>query len=202
MASPGTSEQAFSLSSHADVRVRDFNSEFGNEAAIKIDPDKTLVKDLKQKFAKMTCTLFTSLHLMVDKKELENDKRLSQYNLASGCIVPCVSGSRRMSFGAPSMHVPQRKLEANGHSANGHNAELSPVWRRADPGLWLEGKCENNICVAYSKTVVMNAGFTDLDFISEKRMIHKSKCPMCYEKVTPISFGFNRCIWDNCWPED
>lgn len=181
---------AFFSSSHADVCVRDLNSEFGNEAAIKIDLDKSLVKDLKQKFAKMTCTLFTSLHLMVDKKELENDKRLSQYNLAGGCIVPCVSGARKMSFGVLYMHIPQANMEENGHSA-----ELSPVWRSAAPGLWLEGKCANEICVAYSKAVVMNVGFTDLDFVSEKHVICKSKCPMCYEKVTPTSLGLNRCSW-------
>ncbi len=174
-------------SSHADVCVRDLNSEFGNEAAIKIDLDKSLVKDLKQKFAKMTCTLFTSLHLMVDKKELENDKRLSQYNLAGGCIVPCVSGAGKMSFGVPLMHIPEEN--------DGRSAELSPVWRSAAPGLWLEGKCVNEICVAYSKPVVMNVGFTNLDFVSEKHVIRKSKCPMCYEKVIPTVFGFNRCNW-------
>lgn len=178
-------------SRHTDVCVRDLNSEFGNEAFIKVDLEKNQVKDLKQRFAKMTCTSLSSLHLMVEDKELENSKKLSQYNLSSGCIVPQMAVPKSVSFGVPpSLHIPQD----NGRS-NSHSSVLCPVWRNAAPGLWLEGKCVNEICVAHSKMVVMNVGFSDLDFISEKHIMRKSKCPMCYEKVLPTSFGFSKCNW-------
>ena len=187
-------------SSLVDVHIKEINMEHGNEAAIKIDLDKSLVKDLKQKFAKMTCTFLPNLHLVFGRKELENDQRLSDYNLTSGCVVPCMSGGeRRRMFPAPHIHIPSHlQLPENAHLGNGHDAGVighsghSPVWRRATPGLWLEGVCCNEICVAYSKYVVMNQGFADLDFMSDK---HKYQCPMCYEQVSPVAYGLNRCEW-------
>lgn len=195
-------------SSHVDVHIKEIHMEYGNEAAIKIDLDKSRVKDLKQKFAKMTCTFFPNLHLVFGKKELENDKRLSDYNLTGGCVVPCMSGDRKLSLGTSYMHIPE--AEENGHTTLRNSREESctshhqsdeeqqrfpnhaPVWRRAAPGLWLEGRCSNEICVAYSKLVVMNQGFTHLDFVNER---HSCKCPMCYERVSPTAYGINRCEW-------
>lgn len=177
-------------SSQVDVHIKEINRENGNEAAIKMDLDKSHVKDLKQKFARMTGSFFASMHLVFDKKELENDKRLSDYNLTSGCVVPCISGGSRTKFGTPYVHISLGDTMEDGVYSG--LSGLSPVWRRATPGMWLEGKCTNEICVARSKMVVMNQGYTDLDFVSEW---HKSKCPMCYERVTPTMCGFNRCEW-------
>lgn len=172
-------------SSYIDVHIKETDLEYGNEADIKMDLDRSHVKDLKQKFAKMTCTFFPSLHLIFDKKELEDGKRLSDCNLTSGSVVPCISGERgrKLSFGTPYVHIPQNNLQGRGDG-------LTPAWRRATSGMWLEGKCCNKICVAYLKVVVMNQGFTDLDFINER---YRCKCPMCYELVIPVAYGFNRC---------
>lgn len=175
-------------SDHVDVHIKDTTIENGNEAAIKMDFDQSYVKDLKQRFAKMTCTFFPNLHFIFEKKELENDRKMSDYNLTSGCVVSCLCCSARTrttSFGPYVYISPYR-------DQHGHNDGLSPVWHQATPGLWLEGKCSNKICVANSRLVIMNQGFTDLDFTSES---HGCKCPMCYETVIPTGFGFSRCVW-------
>ncbi len=168
-------------SDHVDVHIKETTTEDGYEAAIKMDFDRSYVKDLKQMFAKMTCTFFPNLHFIFEKKELENDKKMSEYNLTNGCVVSCLCGKGRTvsSFGTPYVYVSEF-------------GQLPPVWRRATPGMWLEGKCSNKICLAHSKLVVMNQGFTDLDFTSER---HNCKCPMCYEGVVPTGCGFSRCEW-------
>ena len=176
-------------SKQVDVHIRDTTMENGNEVAIKLDFDRTCVKDLKQKFAKMTCTLFPSLRFIYEKKELENDRRMSDYNLTNGSVVSCLCTSARnrtANFATPHVYISPYRDQ------NGVYNGLSPVWRRATPGLWLEGECRNKICVAFSRLVIMNQGFSDLDFISER---HACKCPMCYEAVVPVAFGFNRCKW-------
>lgn len=176
-------------SEHVDVHIKDTTMENGDEAAIKMDFDRSYVKDLKQMFAKMTCTFSPNLHFIFEKRELENDRKMSDYNLTNGCVVSCLCRSARTrtaSFESPYVYISPYRDQHGDYNG------LSPVWRQATPGLWLEGKCSNKICVAYSRLVIMNEGFTDLDFTSER---HSCKCPMCYEKVIPTGFGFTRCAW-------
>ena len=174
-------------SDHADLHIKETAKEDGNEAAIKMDVDRSYIRDLKQRFAKMTCNFFPNLHFIFEKRELENDKKISEYNLTNGSVVSCLCGKNRtVSFGTPYIYVTPYRDRGEDYDT------LSPVWRRATPGMWLEGKCSNKICVAHSKLVVMNQGFADLDFTNEKL---GCKCPMCYERVVPTGCGFNRCEW-------
>ena len=184
-------------SSHADLCVREVNEEDDIEAVIKSDLKRDNVKDLKLKFARMTCRLVNAIHFIFEQKELENEKQLSDCKLISGSVVPCIYSERRLSFGTPYIYITQQgghhddmALLQKGSPADG--AGPSPVWRRATPGMWLEGLCMNHICPAYSKMVVMNQGFTDLDFITEE---HSCKCPICYTVITPVLCGFNKCRW-------
>lgn len=176
-------------SKHVDVHIRDITKEDGNEVAIKMDLDQTCVKDLKQMFAKMTCTLLPTLRFIFGREELENDRRISDYNLTKGSVVSCLCTSARnrtANFTTPHMYISPYRDQ------NGVHNGLFPVWRRATPGLWLEGECRNKICVAFSRLVIVNQGFADLDFTSERNIC---KCPMCYEEVVPVAFGFSRCKW-------
>lgn len=70
-------------------------------------------------------------------------------------------------------------------------SDKAPEWRRAAPGMWLEGECTNEGCKAHKKMVVMNWGYYDFDFINES---HRCKCLMCNE-VVPSTCGFNNCCW-------
>lgn len=181
----------------ADVHIKEANKEpeLGNEATIKMDLDRNYVRDLKQKFAMMTCSLISNLHLVFEKRKLENDKRLCDCNLTNGCVVPCVSVNssaiNRKAFGPQYVQVSSSNTD---HLQLQENGGHSPAWRRVAPGMWLEGKCGNDICVAYSRLVVMNQGFTDLDFVRDG-VKHGCKCPMCYANIAPTACGFSRCEW-------
>ena len=71
--------------------------------------------------------------------------------------------------------------------------DKAPDWRRAAPGMWVEGKCTNEGCKAHKKMVIMKSGYSDFDFINES---DTCKCPMCAEPVVPLTCGFNRCQWN------
>ena len=68
----------------------------------------------------------------------------------------------------------------------------APRWRRASPGLSVEGKCANEKCEANGNKVIINMGFCK--FLLPFDM-HKCKCPLCDTQVMPITCGFNNCRW-------
>ena len=74
----------------------------------------------------------------------------------------------------------------------------APNWRRASPGLCIEGRCANRRCKAYDHTVIMDQGYTKFDLINDLCMC---KCPMCDEGVEPVTCGFNNCEWKMIWRE-
>lgn len=188
-------------SSLADMNIRETNEDGDIHATIKSVLKGESVKDLKLKFARMTCRLrlVDAIHLFFEQKELEDDRLLSDYTLSSGSVISCIYSGRKLNFGTPYIYVTQQ--DHNRDKIKGLHpkkdtsvagVDPSPAWRRATPGMWLEGICMNQICPAYSKMVVMNQGFTNLDFITE---LHNCKCPICYTITTPIRCGFNMCSW-------
>ena len=173
-----------------DLKVTEVGHECDGEAKIRVNLEKDLVKDLKKRYSLMTELLVCDIQFTLNygRELLENGAKLSDYKLTEDSLITFVPIKRRRCEmqGIPLENIadfsPQtRKL-----------AILTPVWRRATPGILLEGICNNELCLAYSEVVVMNQGFVDIDFINEKRGF---KCPMCYEVVIPIAFGFNRCQW-------
>ena len=71
-------------------------------------------------------------------------------------------------------------------------SDEAPDWRIAYPGLCIEGECANRMCEAYGHMVIMNKGWTEFDLINDS---HLCKCPICKERVVPITCGFNNCKW-------
>jgi hypothetical protein len=68
----------------------------------------------------------------------------------------------------------------------------APKWRKSRPGICIESLCKNELCEAYNKFVVVNKSFGRFDMILDKQ---KCFCPMCKEKVKPITMGANNCWW-------
>ncbi len=68
----------------------------------------------------------------------------------------------------------------------------APKWRRAEPGLCLEGKCTNVACHAHGSMVIVNMGFSDFDLSLQ---YDDCFCPLCLEPVAPMKPGFNNCFW-------
>ena len=70
----------------------------------------------------------------------------------------------------------------------------APEWRKASPGLCLEGKCSNTSCKANGQMVIMNMGLPvvyHLNAPSQK----STHCPICKTYVQPITCAFNNCMW-------
>jgi hypothetical protein len=61
-------------------------------------------------------------------------------------------------------------------------------------GLNLEGKCFNEKCVAYKKTVIINKEFGRFDLIKQENEI---LCPMCNQIIEAQTCGFSGCSY--CW---
>ncbi|CAF3024999.1 unnamed protein product [Rotaria sp. Silwood2] len=70
----------------------------------------------------------------------------------------------------------------------------APKWRKAAPGICLEGKCNNSSCDAYQKAVIINIGLRKFDYLQDITK-DTSKCPMCSKYVEPITCAFNNCYW-------
>ena len=71
-------------------------------------------------------------------------------------------------------------------------SDSAPRWRRTNPGLSVEGKCESESCDANGNMVIINMGFCDFELPYD---IYKCKCPLCDTQVTPMTCGFNNCRW-------
>jgi len=190
-------------SSYRGIRIHELSSEDQRELAstyvIPSDLHNEKVRHLKVKLAKMTRRQASSFHLYLNRRKLDDGLRLSQCELEDGNFLECVSisSSSRLFFGPSYINVAplENKLKQLQHTVNrleDTDDVPCPAWRRALPGLWLEGVCTNHICPAYSRMVVMNRGFTNLDFTTESA---NCKCPICYSTIVPLLCGFSKCKW-------
>lgn len=68
----------------------------------------------------------------------------------------------------------------------------APKWRKANPGLCVEGKCTNETCEANGNMVIVNMGFGSFSLPED---VFKCQCPLCSKNVTPVTYAFNNCRW-------
>ena len=68
----------------------------------------------------------------------------------------------------------------------------APKWRKADPGLCVEGKCTSMNCEANGSMVIVNMGFCSFSLPED---VYKCQCPLCSKSVTPVTCAFNNCRW-------
>jgi large subunit ribosomal protein L40e len=119
--------------------------------------------------------------------QLIDNKTLMEYKIEDGSIVHLVlrlRGGGCASFA----DVTNRDAFQN------HNwSSDAPVWRRAMPGLAIEGLCDNRACEAFRHMVIVNQGFRDFDLIVDRDKGGVC-CPLCKTAVKPVTCGFN-----NCW---
>jgi hypothetical protein len=74
------------------------------------------------------------------------------------------------------------------------SSEEGPAWRRASPGLCLDGFCLNVKCPALQHRVIVNQGLGQCNVITNSTVITAS-CPLCGAVVQPTTCAFNRCSW-------
>jgi hypothetical protein len=70
----------------------------------------------------------------------------------------------------------------------------SPAWRRALPGLCLEGVCLNVDCEAFEHKVIINQGVGKFHVVTNST-VTTSKCPLCMNSVKPVVCAFYQCSW-------
>jgi hypothetical protein len=70
----------------------------------------------------------------------------------------------------------------------------APSWRRARPGICIEGRCHNGDCEASGELVIINLGITKFNFLDETNE-EILKCPVCSKYVGPITCAFTSCYW-------
>ena len=161
--------------------------------------DKESVRQLKLKLAKMTGRQANSFHIFFKRRELEDENLLSRCVIDGETVLECmtVNTRQRLFYGTPYINIAPietqvKRLQQIVDKLVADDSEPCPAWRRATPGMWLEGVCTNHICPAYSQMVIMNQGFTSLDFATGTA---NSKCPICYSSIVPLHCGFSRCKW-------
>ena len=187
-------------SSYRDVCIHELSSEDRSELTstyvIPCDLSNENVRHLKVKLAKMTRRQANSFHLYFNRRKLDDGLLLSRCGLEEGNVLECVTvtSSNRLFFGTSYIDIApfESKLKQLQQIVDRLDVgdKHCPSWRRALPGLWLEGVCTNHICPAYSHMVVMNLGFTNLDFITDKA---NCRCPICYSTTMPLLCGFSKC---------
>jgi hypothetical protein len=74
------------------------------------------------------------------------------------------------------------------------SSEDGPAWRRASPGLCLDGVCLNIKCQAFENKVIINQGIGQFNVITNSIVI-TSQCPLCETTVQPTTCAFNQCSW-------
>ncbi|KAL7685677.1 putative Ubiquitin domain, Zinc finger, RING-type, Zinc finger, RING/FYVE/PHD-type [Plasmopara halstedii] len=67
----------------------------------------------------------------------------------------------------------------------------APDWRIAYRGLNIEGKCNNEDCVAYRRMIIYPKRYEAFNLMRDDDI----RCPMCQEKVKPRTCGFYDCYW-------
>jgi hypothetical protein len=69
-----------------------------------------------------------------------------------------------------------------------------PIWRRASPGLCLDGVCLNVKCQAFEHKVLINKGIRQFNVVTNSTVI-TSQCPLCETTVQPTTCMFYQCSW-------
>ena len=165
------------------INIRDNEN---NTKYVKIS-GKEKIKDLKIKVSN-DCEDFD---LYFNGKLLNSEKLITDYEINSHSTIEAKNnlkgGLKTVKFADISKEVQTKKLEI-------YNKKNKCPWRIVRLGLNLEGKCFNEKCVAYKKTVIINKNFGRFDLIKQENEI---LCPMCNEIIEAQTCGFSGCSY--CW---
>lgn len=121
--------------------------------------------------------------LIVQGKQMEDDKPLAHYEVENGTVFHLVlrlrGGGSSFMF-ADMTNNSARKVVPWGKG---------PDWRIAPPGLNVEGYCPHFDCEAWDQLVICPVGMAS--YIAGT----KRPCPSCHGDVIPITSAFTDCSW-------
>jgi len=161
----------------------------GEVLKIKIDVT-TIVLHLKNEILKKGGPLIDDQRLYYKDKLLEDEKTIKSYHLLSGSVLNLVE-VKTGEDGGPGLQPKDDsatfKIEEN------NLKDTTPEWRYVrQPGLCVEGICEDEDCKAYNQRVVINRGISTYDL---KRDQINNDCPMCNSHVNVTKYAFNNCSY-------
>ncbi|KAA6376603.1 MAG: putative ubiquitin C, partial [Streblomastix strix] len=118
------------------------------------------IKSLKQKIQlKENCSLH-QYKLEFNGRQLEDGRRLQDYDIQQQATLDL---ERRLLGGMP----PKLFVNMDEHNdmTKLNWADNGPRWRAAASGLSVEGRCNNESCIANGKLVIYIAGYCDFDML-------------------------------------
>lgn len=165
--------------------------------SINVAPDD-LVLDLKRKLQARVGIPAEHQRLIFAGKQLQDDRSLAHYNFQREATVYLVL-SLRGGLSGPSLPAVTGVKFVDVSNASGKQRlpwdSSAPEWRRADPGLCIEGYCTTRSCRAYRQLVIHNAGSNVFFDLIEDSLSPDCECPCCYNTITPVTAAFNNCEW-------
>jgi hypothetical protein len=123
--------------------------------------------------------------------QLEDDMLLSHYNIRNESEIHIVL--RLRGGGGDQSQQTFVNMTSDKKGLKVHQwTNKAPRWRTVHEGMCIEGKCKNGKCEAYNHMVISNIGYKKYDLILDTYTV---KCPICYNKIIPITVAFNNCYW-------
>jgi hypothetical protein len=105
----------------------------------------------------------------------------------------CLQVLRLRGGGPANFEVPFTDISQQSTAlAHAFDQASAAPWRMAQPGLCIEGYCENPSCQANGQLVIDNKGFTHFDLMLEAAA-GSCRCPSCSSVFQPLTCAFNNC---------
>ena len=155
----------------------------GNYFALEVEPQDTIGHIIDQYLLKEKIEK-SDLFLIYHSTTLESNKTLEQYKIEDGSILQLLykinGGGTEVDF-----TIDGSKIQ-NISTSN----EAKP-FRIIYEGINVEGYCKNSGCLANGERVIIPMkDKTTIDFVSKD---NNFMCPICHEKVEPVTCGFYKC---------
>ena len=118
-------------------------------------------------------------------RQLENDKKVMDYNIQTGSSIHLVLGLRGGGFSAPDVTE-----EKKGNVIIQSFLRNLPFWRSVNPGFYADGVCKNINCEAFRENVIRNMGINETFDLSNIT----PRCPVCNDfAIDCIMWGVSNC---------
>ena len=125
----------------------------------------------------------------LDGDDDDDETTLKNYDIPDESILEAIKANSRSLMGIKLADLNNGKgLKKQKWSIN------APSWRRAAPGLCLEGICNNSKCEANKQRVVISMGYRKFNMLLDADAT-TTMCPICKKFVDPETCGFNNCWW-------
>ncbi|KAJ3010635.1 hypothetical protein HKX48_007303 [Thoreauomyces humboldtii] len=147
------------------------------------------VKDMALCIEERTHLPLKEQRLSYQSRPLSLDKLLSHYGIRNDSYIE-ISGALRGGYEPTGLGLSYVNVQNPVGPQRIAWTATGPTWMIAEPGLTLEGICNNRACAAYRQMVIINLGYEEYSPIDN---LEKSKCPQCGHFVESKDCALNNC---------